>query len=531
MFYKLDPTLRKISLDLAPDGFRVGDRLWVQLKGDFQYTWVGEDKWRNTSFEINGREFSTAAGPAVVKAKDTILIAHNHDDPLEDNSDPDNDYGVRVKIVPWTSGDDVFRFKGRDFLPEIQGSIYKAGGGNDVVYMPDAPVDGFDTGRTFSTGAGNDRVVAGSFDQKIAFGGGVDTFILKGDTFFVPWANKENRDNDDKLVIRTSDHKHKLVNVEVLKDDGGQDPGVKWYFDLKREGDGDLTVKFFENGKLVTSGTGHYDEALPTPAGQFQAAFGRGGWMGERVEITGVSGYGDIAIHKGNLAGNTEADFVVAPSFLKTVFNHVEAAYASIGTKMPWSQGRLEPLVPVTAAVRGNDDQPLLKPKDVDTSDHRNAVATPKFVLWSDGDVRGLDDKSIQIFFTATGSAQRFQDWNFQGGAKNYTGDDFAGGVLRHGKNAAGDVVYSVMLEQGTDKVAVPLKIFGDDVVEGTERVRFEVVDIDIWRHVGTSEKLYHVSGGPGTDSERDFDGPTGLENSLVQDTALVVTIHDNLIG
>ena len=87
------------------------------------------------------------------------------------------------------------------------------------------------------------------------------------------------------------------------------------------------------------------------------------------------------------------------------------------------------------------------------------------------------------------------------------------------------------MLEQGADRVAVPLKIFGDDLSEGTERVRFEVVDIDIWRHVGATEKLYHVSGGPGVDSERDFDGPTGLENNLVRDTTLVVTIHDDLIG
>jgi hypothetical protein len=87
------------------------------------------------------------------------------------------------------------------------------------------------------------------------------------------------------------------------------------------------------------------------------------------------------------------------------------------------------------------------------------------------------------------------------------------------------------MLEHGSGSAAVPLKIFGDNLDEGTERIKFEVVDIDIWRHPGASEKLYHVSGGPGADTERDFDGPSGLENKLVQDTDFVVTIHDDLIS
>jgi hypothetical protein len=250
--------------------------------------------------------------------------------------------------------------------------------------------------------------------------------------------------------------------------------------------------------------------------------------MGERIELSNVSGYGDVVIHKGNSGGNTEADFVVAPAFLKTVFGHIKDAYGEINKAVPWNDGTL---VPVTAAVRGQIDQPVLKPKGRVTDDARDSVVTPKFVLWKDGDVPGLADKSVQVFFSVGGNAERFEDWNFQGGAKKYTGNDFANGVLYQGKDADGDKVYSVMLEHGNGSVAVPLKIFGDNLDEGTERIKFEVVDIDIWRHIGASEKLYHVSGGPGIDTERDFDGPSGLENKLVQDTDFVVTIHDDMIS
>jgi hypothetical protein len=250
---------------------------------------------------------------------------------------------------------------------------------------------------------------------------------VKNETFVVPWGNKENRDNDDTLIIKTDDNKHRLVNVEVLKDANGKDLGVKWYFNLARDDDGGLKVKFFENGELVATGDGHYDDALPTPAGQFEVVFRKGGWMGERIELSNVSGYGDVVIHKGNSGGNTEADFVVAPAFLKTVFGHINDAYGEINKAVPWNTG---PLVPVTAAVRGQIDQPVLKPKDLVTDDNGDSIVAPKFVLWRDGDVRGLESKSLQVFFKTGGSAERLEDWNFQGGTRKYTGNDFAIGVL-----------------------------------------------------------------------------------------------------
>jgi hypothetical protein len=521
MFYKINPRLAEAAVDLAAEGFRTGDRLWVRLVGDFQPAVNGStavDEFQNTTFQIGAKTFG-ASVPTMVKAGDTTLLVLNNDKPLADNTDPDHDYGVRVKLAAFTAGADFFRFEGRDLLPDVRGSIYNSGAGDDVVVMPDDPVQGFDAARLFRTGAGDDRVKAGALDLKVDFGKGADTFVLKDAA--VNWDNRENRDNDGTIVVVAEDGaRHTLTNAEILRSGNTEDVLSKWYFDLKQGEDGELTVRFFENGKLVATGSGHYDEALPVTDGVYQASFAKGGAMGERVVLSDVAGgFGDVVLHKGNAAGSTQADFVVAASFLDTVFGRIEDAYDLAGGSTPWKQRVLDPLVPVTAAVRGQADQPVLKPKDLAVSDARDAAAAANFVLWSDGDVRGLDDKSVQVFFTATGSAERFEDWNF------------AGGVLRHGKDPNGDTVYSVMLEPGADRVAVPLRIIGDDLAEGTERVRFEVVDIDLWRHVGATEKLYRLSGGPGADSERDFDGPTGLENHLVRDTTLVVTIHDDLIG
>lgn len=71
MFYKIDPTVATMSFDLALDGFRAGDRIWVRLVGDFQDTFEGEDMWRNSSFEIGSKSFFIS--PSTVKAKDTAM--------------------------------------------------------------------------------------------------------------------------------------------------------------------------------------------------------------------------------------------------------------------------------------------------------------------------------------------------------------------------------------------------------------------------------------------------------------------------
>ncbi len=451
---------------------------------------------------------------------------NNYDYPLIDNSDPDQDYGVRVKLAAFTGGDDFFRFTGRTALPEVQGSIYGAGAGDDVVVMPDAPVQGFDTGKVFYGGAGDDRIVAGALDLKINFGSGVDTFVLKGAS--IDWTVKENRDNDGTLVVTTATNRHQVVDAEILRSGNKQDVLAKWYFDLARGDDGDLAIKFFENGKLIASGAGFYDEALPAPKGVYEATFLKGGWMGSRIELSDVSGFGDVLVHKGASAAATEADFVVASGFLNQVFAHIEDAYDLAGRAVPWRKGVLDPLVPVTAAVRGDVDQPVLKVKNLVTSDAGNNTVAPKFTLQTGGDT--LDDKSVEIFFKVGGKATLNVDWSFAEGTRLYNGNDFVDGVLRQGRDANGDMIYSVMLEEGSRSVDVPIRIIRDTANEQNEKISFSIVDVDLWRHAGSDEKLYRLSGGPGNDRESDFDGPAGAEQALIHDGYFTVTINDHLV-
>ena len=137
----------------------------------------------------------------------------------------------------------------------------------------------------------------------------------------------------------------------------------------------------------------------------------------------------------------------------------------------------------------------------------------------------------MQVFFKAEGDAVRGEDWDFAEGTRKYTGNDFRDGVLRQGRDADGDRIYSVMIERGEREVTVPIEVFKDRAAEGTERVRLEIVDIDLWRHKGSGPELYGLSGGPGEDRERDFDGPTGLENLFGSDDGIVVKIVDDLMS
>ena len=530
MFFKINPRVAQMFADLGAEGFLLGDRLWVRLVGDFQISTEGSgavDEWQNTNFQIGTKTFyAPSEVPKTVKATDTTLVINNLDRPLADNSDPDHDYGVRVKLAAFTSGDDVFRFAGRSALPEVQGSIYRAGAGDDVVVMPDTPVAGFHTDRLFRAGAGNDKIIAGDLDLKVDFGLENDTFVLN--TAIIDWAGLENRDRDATIVVKSDDSKYELTNAEIIKSGSKEDLLVKWYFDLARGEDGSLQLKFFENGKLIASGGGFYDEALPAPKGVYEATFLKGGWMGSRIELSDVSGFGDVLVHKGASAAATEADFVVGKGFLNEVFAHIEDAYNLAGQAAPWRKGVLDPLVPVTAAVRGDVDQPVLKVKNLVTNDAGNNTVAPKFTLQTGGDT--LDDKSVEIFFKVGGKATLNVDWSFAEGTRLYNGDDFADGVLRQGRDASGAMIYSVMLGEGERSVDVPIRIIRDTANEQNEKISFSIVDVDLWRHAGSDEKLYRLSGGPGNDSESDFDGPAGAEQALIHDGYFTVTINDHLV-
>lgn len=353
MFYKIDPSLRRLKFELADDGFLKGDRISVALAGDFQPTPSGSaatDTFRNTFFRLgNGEEFDASYEASVLKAKSTLLVAINDDRPLIDNTDPDGDYGVVVHLVAFTSGNDYFRFGNRTELPYVEGSIYKAGAGNDIVVMPNAEIAGFNAGKMFQTGTGNDEVRAGNLDMRINFGAGDDTLRFKNAT--IDWSLLENRDNDGVLVVQDADTRYEIRGAEILRDGTDTDPLAKFYFKVVRDGDGDCTINFYEDGARVARASGSYDADVDLDSGRYEAFFRRDGKLGERVELIAVDGADHVTIREGGGA-NPRADFVTSADFIDQVFDHVRDAYATAGSaNLPWQAGRFTPEVPVTVEL------------------------------------------------------------------------------------------------------------------------------------------------------------------------------------
>jgi hypothetical protein len=353
MFYKIDPVRRQVSFDLAADGFRVGDRLWIELTGDFQATHLGSaavDAFSNTTFQLGPRAFN-ATLPVTLKAKDTLLVALNRDRPLADNTDPDDDYGVVVKLVAFTTGDDFFRFAGRPEMPEVRGSIYNARAGDDTLVMPDDPMAGLNLGRTFRTGAGDDEVRAGDLGLKVAFGRGTDTLVLEDAA--IAWANRENRDSDGILALSSGGARYRVDQAEILEDGRDHDPLAKWFFKVTRERDGDCAIAFFEDGQRVARTVGVYDETKAIPGGAYQAVLSRPSGPGsEQIELLGTGGFSDVSIRTGG-ARRPGDDFVVSDAFMDKVFDRIEDAYDLAGSAIPWYRREAAPEVPITVQLAG----------------------------------------------------------------------------------------------------------------------------------------------------------------------------------
>jgi hypothetical protein len=351
MFYKIDPVRRQMQFDLGDDGFRVGDRLWIALRGDFQPTpsvGVG-DTFQNTSVLLGP---DTIEGPGTVEARDTLLVALNRDRPLTDNTDPDNDYGILVQLAAFTARADVFDFSSRTALPDVRGSIYNAGGGDDRVTMPDAPVAGFNLGRLFRAGPGDDVIRAGDLGFRADLGKGDDTLALRRAE--ISWGNRENRDNDGLLVLRSGDGVYRVEDAEVLNDRGDRDPLVKWYFKVTRERDGDCTIAFFENGARVARTEGAYDATKAIAGGRYEAILARPDGRGsEEIELLDVAGFDGVSIRAGS-GRNPRKDFVADEAFVDAVFDRIADAYELAGGTIPWRKGAATPEVPITVELAGS---------------------------------------------------------------------------------------------------------------------------------------------------------------------------------
>ena len=361
MFYKIDPSQRQLKFDLAADGVIKGDRLQISLRGDFQPTPSGsaaQDNYQNTLFRLgNGEMFDASYAPVRVQARSLDLLAVNDDRPLRDNTDPDGDYGVSVRLLAFTKGDDFFRFGVRTELPDVVGSIYKAGAGDDVVVMPKAEIAGFDNGRVFRMGAGDDEVRAGNLDMKVNFGAGTDKLVFKGAE--IDWSIRENRDNDGVLVVTDADTRYQVSRAEILQDGRDIDPLAKFYFTVARKANGDCTVTFFENGERVARATGSFDDAGDLDGGRYEAFFRRDGKFGERIELIDTDGLDHVTIREGGGA-NPRGDFVTTGTFIDAVFDHIQETYAEAGTSVPWQGGRFTPEVPATVELADVGTRALL---------------------------------------------------------------------------------------------------------------------------------------------------------------------------
>lgn len=351
MFYKIDPGVSRVEVDLTDYGFRVGDRLWAALRGDFQPTPVAADDDQNTTFRFGSKSVD-ASYPATFTTRSTEMLVLNHDRPLIDNSDPDDDYGVLVRAAAFTSGDDYFSFRGRSELPSFHGSSRSAGAGDDLVLMPNAALDGFNPASTFYLSAGNDEARAGGLGVRLDFGSGTDTLVLKGAT--LNWAVKENRDNDGVLDLRVGSEKYRITNAELLDRGGSRDePLHEWHLKVLRERNGDLDIVFYEDGVRILKGGGKYDRTIGIDEGSYQAHFtqphGRGS---EQVELGTIDGVRNVSIRDG-LSRSPSTDFVTNEKFMDTVFDHVTDAYRDAGRSLPWKDGAFTPFSPVTVEVIG----------------------------------------------------------------------------------------------------------------------------------------------------------------------------------
>ena len=211
--------------------------------------------------------------------------------------------------------------------------------------------------------------------------------------------------------------------------------------------------------------------------------------------------------------------------------DRVEAAYELAGRALPWSGNAFQPFVPLSVNVRGVVAQPTLQFRNIATNDRVDRELDVRFRLVDDGNEPGLADTSVQVFFSTSGTARLGQDWEFAGPVRRGNGqNDFFDGVLRHGRDDEGNVVYSVMIESGAGGAELPIRILSDRRGEGAERLVLEIVEVDLWRDGARGPVLYQISGGP-RDVESDFDGPAGAEALLIRDDTRAITIAEDLIA
>lgn len=351
------------------------------------------------------------------------------------------------------------------------------------------------------------------FQTTLKFGASTATLIRKGDDRFI--INSVSEGNDT------------AINIEQIAFVTGVDayvlPATAITVEIERKANGSATCYVTANGEKVpglSAKSVAWDTALPLPEGEYGAYYRYSEKNGRTIELYNSAG-GNVVhdgvlkdgmqIHRGsakNGVGLSEGCFVTGLSkdFQNKLFSFVEkdindpfvAPQAEFA--LDAARPHYYPVVPVI--VRINDAEPVLQPKVVgvdpkraasDAKDNRISV---QFKV--NGDGKGLADKKIKIFFTATGD--RASELAAGVAVKGKKGDkendwDFAGkNVKPAGKTKEdGDQIYSVLIDANKKninlgEVTIKIDLFKNESKEGIEKISLNILEFDIERYRPTKD-------------------------------------------
>ncbi|MCB1445024.1 MAG: hypothetical protein KDJ87_04270 [Rhizobiaceae bacterium] len=160
---KLDPNFTERTVDLEALGYVAGDVLIFSIKGGYRDDGKGKDNHWEVSAEYGGYSAPLTSGKwEVVLNAGLELTFVNQDPTIGGNTDPNRDF--RLVLAPGLFSEGPNRVDFND-LTAMQAKAIKngvqtrfAGNGDDVVYLPDARIKGYDHKKYFWSDEGNDTV-------------------------------------------------------------------------------------------------------------------------------------------------------------------------------------------------------------------------------------------------------------------------------------------------------------------------------------------------------------------------------------
>lgn len=437
---------------------------------------------------------------------------------------------------------------GQSAVPDFHG-----GAGNDTI-TGGALADRIfgDAGVDTLRGGENDDLLVGGISNDI-LDGGTDlygkTTPAKGDTarfagaFLTSvWADPENLDSDNVVRVATAgDGTDTLTDVERGDFGGKMLPLVKWTFQIDRVVDGRASVTLFEDGvntglttKVSALNLGAaYDEVTPVRMGEYAAVYRTNGANGVAVpggatrgciELSDLFGQTTdtathrtaLQLHKGDSPGDSEGCVVMSSASLIPMLQHIQARIgdaAIVGT----TDKIYQLPIPITVDYNGAIKQPVLQ-LDTDGKVGTAIPAAPKLlegtsakiyvdIMEGTGANNIFPENQIHVYFrvaegagfakVGTSLTQAGVDFKFGPGVE---GSPVATDTFSTVNKAGGAALitlpkgtYMVTLHEGQKFTEIPIQLRASDGVEN-EKIRIDIVDIDLLRNNGTQWKMFSES-------------------------------------